>query len=408
MPIDTTPSTTATAALQGIPFSALIGGPLGAAVNAQVQSAKATIDFIQNVGLTGPPEDRKAIQIEFVYYVDGREAKLLVPLLTILPIPYLAVNEVDISFKASINASSSTYQEDSTQTQTDAKGGADIKFGWGPVSGNAHFEASYSSKKDSKATSESKYSVEYTMDVHVHAGQEDMPAGLARVLNILTDSITPTAKQANIQVSPATLTAADPTKGEQTLLVTATLYDEKGLRAAGKDITLNFAPNFDNSKLNPQLTTLPLPGKTDENGTAEIEITIPAVPVPAQAEATAAVDTSGKLTAITLVKGKEGKGYSSANPPKVTIAPPPPPAAAAGTSGTQAEATAAVDASGKLTITLTSGKEGSGYDASKPPKVTIDPPPPTPPPAQRVKLQLSSTDPAASKTITLLIPEFIA
>ncbi len=40
--------------------------------------------------------------------------------------------------------------------------------------------ASYSSKKDSSATRDSKYSVEYTMDVAVHAGQDSMPAGMAK------------------------------------------------------------------------------------------------------------------------------------------------------------------------------------------------------------------------------------
>ncbi|MDJ0679892.1 MAG: DUF2589 domain-containing protein [Xenococcaceae cyanobacterium MO_167.B52] len=268
--IDTTPSKVATSALQGIPFSALIGGPLGAAVDAQAQSAKTTIDFIQNVGMTGPADNRKAIQVEFVYYADGREAKLIVPLLTILPIPYLSVDSVDIEFKASINASSSTYQEDSTEEESKAAGSAEVKFGWGPVSAKANFEASYSSKKDSKATKESKYSVEYTMDVKVHAGQEDMPAGLAKVLNILGDSITPTANKANIQVVPSTIVANDPTSGAQELFVTAILFDEKAMRAQGKTIKVSMNPEtLENPKINEIADVT-----TDEDGSAEFTISI--------------------------------------------------------------------------------------------------------------------------------------
>lgn len=271
--IDTTPSKVATAALQGIPFSSLIGGPLGAAVDAQAQSARTTIDFIQNVGLTGPANDRKTVQVEFIYYADGREAKLIVPLLTIVPIPFLAVDSVDINFKANINASSSTYQEDSTQEETAASGGGEGKFGWGPISGKASFEASYSSKKDSKATQESKYSVEYTMDVKIHAGQDDMPAGLAKVLNILGESVTPTAKKANIQVAPSTLVADafnenDSSDTEKKLLVTAILFDEKAMRAAGKEITAQA------SQGNVTITALG-DSKADEDGTVEFEITIP-------------------------------------------------------------------------------------------------------------------------------------
>lgn len=272
--IDTTPSKVATSALQGIPFSALIGGPLGAAVDAQAQSAKTTIEFIQNVGLTGPPDNRKTIQVEFVYYADGREAKLIVPLLTILPIPYLSVDSVDINFKASINASSSTYQENTTQEETAASGSAEVKFGWGPVSAKASFQASYSSKKDSKATQDSKYSVEYTMDVNIHAGQEDMPAGLAKVLNILGDSITPTANKANIQVVPSTIVASDPTNGDQSLLITAILFDEKAMRVANQDVTIA----IDGTAPTNPAVTLPstATSQTDEDGTVEFTITVAA------------------------------------------------------------------------------------------------------------------------------------
>ena len=275
--IDTTPSKVATTALQGIPFSALIGGPLRAAVDAQAQSAKTTIDFIQNVGLTGPADNRKAVQVEFLYYADGREARLIVPLLTILPIPYLSVDSVDINFKASVNASSSTYQENSTQLETKAAGSADVKFGWGPVSATANFEASYSSKKDSKATQESKYSVEYTMDVAVHAGQEDMPAGLAKVLNILGDSITPTANKANIQVVPSTLVASDPTSGDQTLDVTAILFDEKAMRVAGKQVSLKMLTVPDNPNPDNDNIDFSEEETTDEDGNVEFSIKIPQV-----------------------------------------------------------------------------------------------------------------------------------
>ena len=45
------------------------------------------------------------------------------------------------------------------------------------------------SKKDSTSTSSSKYSVEYTIDINVHAVQDDMPAGMAKILGILTEAI---------------------------------------------------------------------------------------------------------------------------------------------------------------------------------------------------------------------------
>ncbi|MBD2629251.1 DUF2589 domain-containing protein [Trichormus variabilis] len=263
MPIDTSPSTTATSALQGIPFSSLIGGPLNAAVDAQVKAAGATVDFIQNVGLTGPADNRRPIQVEFVYYVDGKEAKLMVPLLTIVPIPYLAVDSVDIQFKANIKAEASTYQEDNSSSETSVGNKSSATFGGWFAKGSTEFSASYSSKKDSKATQESKYSVEYTMDIKIHAGQDDMPAGLAKVLNILESSIAPTSTKPSIQVSSEVIVIKSGDK-KDTVEMTATLFSDKGLRVAGKKLNVT-SPNS-------QITFDPTELNTDENGTFEFNL----------------------------------------------------------------------------------------------------------------------------------------
>jgi len=263
MPIDTSPSTVATSALQGIPFSSLIGGPLNAAVDAQVKAAGATVNFIQNVGLTGPADNRRPIQVEFVYYVDGKEAKLMVPLLTIVPIPYLSIDSVDIQFKANIKAEASTHQEDNSSSETTVGNKSSASFGGWFAKGSTEFNASYSSKKDSKATQESKYSVEYTMDLKIHAGQDDMPAGLAKVLNILEGSIAPTSTKPSIQVSPDVI-VIDPSSTTPSE-ITATLFDDKGLRLASKELTFTSAE--------PQIKFDPVgPSKTEEDGTVEFKL----------------------------------------------------------------------------------------------------------------------------------------
>lgn len=51
MAISDAPSQVATSALQAIPFSSMIGGPLKACIEAQAMVAKTTWDFIQEVGL---------------------------------------------------------------------------------------------------------------------------------------------------------------------------------------------------------------------------------------------------------------------------------------------------------------------------------------------------------------------
>lgn len=201
----------------------------------------------------------------------------MVPLLTILPIPFLAVQTVDINFKASINASSSSYQEDTSSTETTASGSASVKFGWGPVSGSASFSAGYSSKKDSKATQESRYSVEYTMDVAVHASQDDMPAGLAKVLGILESSIAPTSTKPTIQVVPSSILVAD---GERnfTTDVTLIVFDQKGMRVANQEVKLDCDTvtgvtfKVGGNDLTPGTPT-PV-GETDDDGTVEFVLNL--------------------------------------------------------------------------------------------------------------------------------------
>jgi len=192
MAVDSTPATTVKNMLNGIDYSALIGGPLQAAISAQAMAAKSSWEFIQQVGLTTNQQgETSALNVTFMYQKDGSMVKLIVPILTIVPIPMIVIDNIDIAFKASLNASSSECNETSSSESLEAGGEGSAKVGWGPFSLEVKAKANYSSKKDSKATKDSRYSVEYTQDVSVHATQADMPAGLATILNILSSSVAP-------------------------------------------------------------------------------------------------------------------------------------------------------------------------------------------------------------------------
>lgn len=191
MAIDHTPSQVATSALTALPFGNIIGGPLKACIEAQAMAARTSWNFIQEVGLNTDPEtgEKKTVNVSFQFIKDGRIAQLNVPLLTIVPIPYIAVHTIDIAFKANINASSSNSSVTTSSETIDAGLAGHTSMNFGLFKLSADFHANYSSKKDSTATQESKYSVEYTMDVAVKAGQDSMPAGLAKVLELLGNSL---------------------------------------------------------------------------------------------------------------------------------------------------------------------------------------------------------------------------
>ncbi len=191
MPISKAPANVAMSAMQAIPFNSMIGGPLKACIEAQAMAAQTSWEFIQNVGLNVNPETghKEAVNVSFSFNQGGRMVQLNVPLLTIVPIPYIAIHSVDINFKANISASSSSVKENSSSENIDAGGTAKAKLNLFLFSVEADLKANYSSKKDSKATEESKYSVESTIDVNVKAGQDSMPAGLAKVLELLGNSL---------------------------------------------------------------------------------------------------------------------------------------------------------------------------------------------------------------------------
>lgn len=189
--IDTSPSAVATNALATMPLGQIIGGPLNACVQAQAQAALTSYNFIKEVGLTADADgtNAKAVYVTFEYRRQGKLTQVSVPLLTIVPIPYLAIRDINIAFKANISASSSSSVTEQESFSWGASMGARGTFFFGAGVASVNLNASVSSKKDSTATRDSKYSVEYTMDVSVSAGQDDMPAGMAKVLELLNESV---------------------------------------------------------------------------------------------------------------------------------------------------------------------------------------------------------------------------
>ena len=183
--------------LSSIDFQSMIGGPLNAVIKAQAQSAQTSVDFIKSVGFNSadaPENPGKPTMVTFEYDkptekkdADGRITiepvpyKMTVPILTMLPIPYIRVEEVTIDFNAKINSIS----ESTTTNSTDLSASLAVKGGWGPVS--AELKCSYSNKKSTSATEKTERT--YSMNIHVRAVQDELPAGLEKLLNVLENNI---------------------------------------------------------------------------------------------------------------------------------------------------------------------------------------------------------------------------
>ena len=235
MAISNVPANTAISAMQALPFSSMIGGPLKACIEAQAMAAKTSWEFIKDVGLNTDEKGQKsAVMVAFSFNKGGRMTQLNVPLLTIVPIPYIAINSVDINFKANINASSSSVTEESSHTEYG--GEANVRMGFGFFGLSANLKANYSTKKDSKATEESKYSVESTIDVAVKAGQESMPAGMAKVLEMLNGAVDTVDVKGEITVNTDNVKV-----GEKLFIIYKTpegLYAPEKVAISGQQLTV--------------------------------------------------------------------------------------------------------------------------------------------------------------------------
>ena len=173
--------------LASLDFKNLIGGPLSAVVEAQAMAAESTVNFIKNMGFDqeGNPQ-----YVTFKYQKSATQAEgeakqsdqnemmeMQVPFLTLIPIPFIRVDEATIDFNA-INYSTKTSDH-----KFDA--GSDRRKGFiGRLLG---IKASYSYK--STTNSGNRVERTFTLAIHVRAVQDEMPGGMEKILGILESSI---------------------------------------------------------------------------------------------------------------------------------------------------------------------------------------------------------------------------
>ncbi|MEN4759532.1 MULTISPECIES: DUF2589 domain-containing protein [unclassified Chryseobacterium] len=169
--------------LNSLDFSVYIGGPLQAAVKAQNDASMAQVEFIKEVGFNG--NNLRYVDFSFKKTIPDAvtgvpaesQVTLQVPFLTMLTLPAIRIDEMTIDFNARLN-SIETQSKDATFS-----GSASLSAKFWKVKLNA--SASYKKTTSSTSTTEKTY----TLGVHVRAVNDELPAGLTRVLDMLEDSI---------------------------------------------------------------------------------------------------------------------------------------------------------------------------------------------------------------------------
>lgn len=177
----------------GLDMQNLIGAPLTAAADASVLLARSTAEFINDVGFDAEGKVRTAA---FGYQrrtanEDGSSnldsMQVNVPILAIVPIPNLQVDEVNVLFDMEVK------QSEKSESTTDWGGSLTGSVGFGPlkvsITGNVSAHSSNTRSSDNSA----KYHVD------VRATNHGTPEGLARVLDMMASCVSPTVVDSELK-----------------------------------------------------------------------------------------------------------------------------------------------------------------------------------------------------------------
>lgn len=197
----------------GLPMDALIGGPLNAAARANAAMALTQTKFILDTcfypaQVGSPPEPgyepimikmsltRGVIQPSSTSppgppIIQPVTTTFDLPLLTIIPINSLGVDNVEITFEMEVKSSFSDEQSQTTETNIHAETSFEVKVGWGPVSATVKGSASYDHKDSSTHSTHYQKSNSAKYTVNVHAGQLPIPKGVNTIIEAFTLAIQP-------------------------------------------------------------------------------------------------------------------------------------------------------------------------------------------------------------------------
>ena len=166
-----------------LPLEFIISAPLVGAVKAQAIAAATTKEFIEKmIDDSGDPKSVKfnmtIDQADKNGNISKKDARITAPLLAIVPVPHLRIDSITTHFKYEI--SQVVSHEKSLELGTSLDAGFNVApFFKATLKGNVT-----SSSKDSSVLNRSG-----VLEITVNASEAPMPEGLAKVLNLLANTI---------------------------------------------------------------------------------------------------------------------------------------------------------------------------------------------------------------------------
>ncbi len=185
------------AELESLPLEYIISAPMTGAINAQAMAAQSTIDFIEKIGLTDTGSNTKVNMVDFIYHTSQNNKstanKLSVPLLSIVPVPYIRIKDITINFDFKIDTTKVENKKESKDTS--------FKTSYNLWVSKVSVKGTYTSSKESRSTDDRSANLAIT----VNATQDEMPKGLKTMLDIFNNVI---QEQSNNSDKPKSVVAS--------------------------------------------------------------------------------------------------------------------------------------------------------------------------------------------------------
>lgn len=175
--------------MRGLPMGQLIGGPMTAAVTAQMDLSEAMIASVFRLAFKDGKEggETRKLNMSFnrpvVNEQDGtittQEVEIDAPLLGLVPIPALLIDTVTVDFTMEVNAATSSKQETEASLEMDAS--AKYLFFKAQMKGKVSTHRENTRSTDNSA----KY------NVHVQARQQPPAEGMSRLMDLMASAVDP-------------------------------------------------------------------------------------------------------------------------------------------------------------------------------------------------------------------------
>lgn len=180
--------TSNTTSSQVMELHQLIAGPLMATIEADAMATQSYLDYLKSIAFESDEDGGSKLRYMVFKYQDQsedgmHERQLRIPLVTMVPLPLLHVEEADFDFDIKILDALTRQAEERFDTENEQVEHADDK-----TSRRPRLRASLAPKMG-LANGELQKSLAANMKIKVKMRQSDMPSGVSNLLHVATGSI---------------------------------------------------------------------------------------------------------------------------------------------------------------------------------------------------------------------------